>query len=692
MIFLDLETYSETPINNGTYVYAADCEVTVLSWAINEGPVRVLDLTDPVQAKGSGMQAFLDAVTDPIQHTLVAHQAMFDRNALRLGNLKLDLPVERWRCSMVRAMAHGLPGGLEAIGDILGISADKRKLKQGKDLVKLFCKPRPKNVKLRRATRHTHPIEWARFLEYARLDIEAMREIWNKLPEWNYKGRELDLWHLDQRINDRGFAIDLDLVDAAIRATDREQARLAEECNTATGGVVASTTKRDQLLAFLLADHGVSLPDMQGATLERRLADPELPDGVRELLANRLQASSTSTAKYRRIKKGTSSDGRIRGTLQFDGAQRTRRAAGRLIQPQNLPSRGLLPQEEVELGIEAMKLNCEHLIFPDVMKLTTSAIRGCIVAPKGKKLLVADLSNIEGRDAAWLAGEDWKLQAFRDFDNGSGPDLYKLSYARSFRVEPDEVDKDERQIGKVQELFFQYEGGVGAYITGADTYGIDLDEMAERAWPALPAVHLHEAESYYQWVIRKNRNTYGLTEKAFVTCDTLKRAWRGNHPKIVTLWKELEEAAIEATNYPGKTIDTRGTFKVRRDGAWLRIGMPSGRALCYPSPRVDDGKLTYMGVNQYTRQWCRLHTHGGKLFENICQSFARDVLYDAMPTMEGEGYAIVLHVHDEVVCEVPDSEEFTLDRLCAILATPPGYAESLPLAAEGFETYRYRKG
>lgn len=685
MIFLDTETYSETPLKHGTYRYAADCEVMVLSWAVDDGPVHTMDLTQ------SGSDLLLPAELFDDSQIIVAHNAMFDRNALRLSrNVGLEIAIPRWRCSMVRALAHGLPGSLDALGDILGIDLDKRKLKEGKDLVKLFCKPRPKNQKLRRATRETHPEEWAKLLQYASLDVEAMRAIWYKLPSWNYQGRELELYHLDQKINDRGFCADVELATAAMRAADREKARLATECHEATNGEVGATTQCDRLLGHLLAEYGVGLPDMKADTLERRLNDPDLPEGVKELLRNRLSASSTSTAKYQAILRAVNADGRVRGTIQFDGAARTRRGAGRVFQPQNLPSRGLLPPDEIELGIEAMKLDCEHLLVDDVMKLAVSAVRGVVIAPKGKKLVIADLANIEGRDAAYLAGEDWKLQAFREYDNGTGPDLYNLAYAKSFRVSPEEVTKPQRQIGKVQELFMQYEGGVGAFLTGAATYGIDLDDMAEKAWPALPYDIVSEAEDYHNWLVRKNRSTYGLGAKTFIVCDSLKRAWRLQHPKIVTLWRGLEETAIEATLHPGTTLEF-GLFKFRRDGQWLRIQMPSGRALCYPSPQVIDGKLTYMGQNQYTRQWCRLHTYGGKLFENVCQSFARDILFDAMPAIEEAGFEIVLHVHDEVVCEAPDSEEFSVDRLCSFLSAAPEHAIDMPIAAAGFETYRYRK-
>ena len=348
-------------------------------------------------------------------------------------------------------------------------------------------------------------------------------------------------------------------------------------------------------------------------------------------------------------------------------------------------------REFVDQGIEAMKADCADLLFPNVMALASSSIRGCLVAPKGKKLVVSDLANIEGRDAAWLAGEHWKLRAFEAYDAGTGPDLYKLAYSKSFNVSPDVVTKPQRQIGKVQELMLQYEGGVGAYLTGALTYGIDLEEMAEDAYNLLPADLRTEAEGFLQWSRDQKRNTFGLSDKAFIVCDAFKRGWRRAHPAIKEYWPELASTVREAIQHPGVTLTCR-KLKIRRDGSWLRIGLPSGRALCYPSPQVaDDGQISYMGVNQYSRQWSRLKTYGGKLFENICQAVARDVMAHNMPAIEAAGYQIVLTVHDEVITEAPDSPEFTADHLGSLLAAVPPWGVGMPLAAGGFEAYRYRK-
>lgn len=625
MIFLDTETFNEKPIKHGTYAYTSTCELMVVTYALNDEPIEVWDRT--AQPKIPEYLGYLLLDTDEL---ITAHAAMFDRNVLKYA-LKMDIPIPRWRCSMVRALAHALPGGLDSLCEILDVDQDLRKLKSGRQLMQLFCMPRPVKSVLRRATRMTHSAEWAEFLKYATNDISSMRALDKKLPRWNYEGEELALWHLDQKINDRGFLVDTDLATAAVRAVECAKARLVDRTMALTNQEVESTTKRDQLLAHILREYGVDLPDVQKATLERRIADPELPAELRELLIVRLQASSTSTSKYQSLLNGTMPDGRLRGTLQFAGASRTRRWAGRTFQPQNLPSKGLPSADEVDLGIAAMKGGFENEVFSNVMSAASFAVRGCIIAPPGKKLVISDLANIEGRDAAWLAGEEWKLQAFRDFDAGLGPDLYKLAYARSFKISPDGVLPKQRQIGKVEELMLQYQGRVGAWVTGALTYDIDLEALALVVFPTLPDAVKRRAIDFLTWTRSMNMPTFGLTDGAFITCDGLTQLWRAFQPATSSFWPELKDTAIRAINEPGNTFICR-RLKVRRDGAWLRIGLPSGRALCYPSPRIVHSKkiegdpegreeniqaaITYMGNNQYTRQWERLYTYGGKLFEN----------------------------------------------------------------------------
>ncbi|SDH41738.1 DNA polymerase I [Propionivibrio dicarboxylicus] len=692
MIFFgDLETFCEKPLKHGTFQYAEACEVMLFSFAIDDGPVKVLDFTDYDAALAWEIEeALLEA------DEIVFQNSMFDRTVFRLSKNSLPVmrevgeQVERWRDTMVQALTHSLPGGLEKLGDVLKVEQDQRKLKIGKELVRLFCMPRPKNMKLRRATRQTHPVEWAQFVEYAGNDILAMRSIYKKCPKWNYCGTELAYWHLDQHINDRGVCVDLDLAKAAIGAVKIEQARLKEMGQEATAGWLESLTKRDKLLEYILMEHGINLPDLRKDTLERRIEDPDLPIELRNLLALRLMATTTSTSKYNAVVRGVSSDGRLRGLLQFAGANRTARWAGRLFQPQNLP-RPDMDQDEIEQCIDAIKDGGIDLISDNVMRACSNAIRGVITAPPGKKLVVGDLANIEGRMAAWLASEDWKLQAFRDYDAGTGPDLYKVAYAKAFAILVDLVTKPQRQIGKVMELMLQYEGGVGAFITGAATYGIDLDEMATAALPNVPADVLKESTEFYDWTVKKKRSTFGLSRDTFIACDALKRLWRYAHPAISSYWGELKEKVTAAINKPGETFIAR-RLKIRRDGAWLKIRLPSGRFLCYPSPQVDDkGQISYMGVNQYSRQWSRIKTYGGKIFENITQAAARDALAYNMPAIEEDGFEIILTVHDEDITEAPDTPDYSVDRLCALMATVPHWAEGLPLSSAGFEGYRYRK-
>ncbi|ENZ8366482.1 DNA polymerase [Klebsiella aerogenes] len=679
----DLETYCEIPINNGTHAYAEGVEVMLFAWAIGDEPVSVWDLTagEPIPSR------LRKAIADP-DTILFFHNSHFDRTVLRHNHPRLAPPVERWRDTMVQALAHSLPGALGALCEVLGVPQDKAKDKEGKALIQLFCKPRPKNSKLRRATSKTHPVEWQRFVAYAGLDIEAMREVYKRLPKWNYQGTELALWHRDQRINDRGVCMDVQLAQAAIEAVDLEQKRLAKRTQVMTDGEVLAATQRDAMIKHIVESYGVELPDMQRSTLERRIADPDLPSAVKELLAIRLQASTTSTSKYKSLMKGISSDGRLRGTLQFCGASRTGRWAGRLFQPQNLP-RPTFEQERIDEGIDALKSGCADLLFDNVMELTSSALRGCIMAPAGKKLVVSDLSNIEGRKLAWLAGEQWKLAAFRQYDEGTGPDLYKLAYAKAFNITPEEVTKYQRQIGKVMELGLGFGGGVAAFLTFALVYGLDLEELATAAMPNVQRDVQREAKSWYDESV-KRKATYGLSERVFIACDSLKRLWRRAHPETCDFWYQLERTVRATIATPKKTLYC-GYLKVRRDGAWLRIQLPSGRALCYPSPSIEKGNITYMGINSYSRKWQRLKTYGGKLVENVTQAAARDVLAGNMPLIENAGYNIVLTVHDEVICEAPDTDDYTDAALSSLLSTNPEWAPDIPLNAGGFEAYRYRK-
>jgi DNA polymerase len=650
MLWIDTETFSPVPISRGHYRYAEEAEVMLIAWALDDGPVSVHDATT-----GGEPSAALDAALRDPSVELVAHNAAFDRTLMqrtRWADAIRD--PARWHCTMAQALSHGLPGALGDLCDILGVPADKAKDRAGHALVMLFCKPRPEGSAILRATRRTHPTEWARFLEYAALDVEAMRAVHRRLPSWNYPGREHALWCVDQRINDRGVAIDTEFATAAVATVQRAGKRLAARTVQITEGDVQAATQRDALLTHILLQWGVELPDLQAATLERRIGDEALPEEVRELLRIRLQASTTSTSKYRALLDAVSTDGRLRGTLQFCGASRTGRWAGRKFQPQNLPRIPKHLKNEVEPGIAAIRAGAADLVCENVMELASACVRGSIIAPAGRKLVVADLANIEGRMLAWLAGEAWKVKAFAD-----GEDLYVLGYARSFGVAREAVDTDTaaggtmRLIGKVQELALGYQGAVGAFGSMARLYGVELPEAR-------------------------------ILE--------IVRAWRQANAAIVETWYALEDAARRAIRQPGARVEC-GRLVLRRDGNWLRVRLPSGRCLCYAAPRVeDDGSITHMGVHHYTRKWQRLQTYGGKLVENVTQAAARDVLAHNLPAIEAAGYAVCLTVHDEVITEAPDDARWSAAHLADLLATAPPWAQGLPLAAEGFEAYRYRKG
>ena len=684
ILWLDLETYSECDLKaHSTHRYAEhpSTQIIVAQWALDDGEPVVLDMTCPYPGRWRVEQYLLDPGT-----TIVAHNSHFDRTILR-HCWGIDAPIERWQDTMVKALAHGLPGALGKAGEALGVPADLAKDKRGRQLIQMFCKP----VRGQRRTRDTHPREWAEFLEYSRQDIVAMREIDRRLPSWNYRTGhlELALWHLDQRINDRGVAVDLDLAAAAAAAAEREQARLGEEMAAATHGAVSSAGQRDELLRHIAESYGVDLPDLRADTVRRRLEDGDLPDPLRLLLSLRLEATKTSTAKYAALTRAVSADGRLRNTLQFAGAPRTGRWAGRVFQPQNMP-RPTMDTDQIETGIAALKAGAADLVVDDVMALASNAVRGCIIAPPGRKLCVADLSNIEGRVLAWVAGEGWKLRAFHAFDAGLGPDLYNVAYGRSFDVDPASITKAQRQIGKVMELALGYEGGVAAFLTFAAVYRMDLDALARAVAATAAPEALDDARRVWAWAVERKR-TAGLSEPVYVACEVLKRAWREAHPATVALWRDLAEAVRGAIRTPGVRHEVR-MLAVQRDGAWLRIRLPSGRVLCYPSPQLDehDG-ISYMGVDQWTRQWTRIKTYGGKLVENVVQAAARDVLAHGMEIVERNGYDIVLSVHDELITEVPDNAAFSWLGLVGMMSIMPAWARGLPLAAAGFETKRYRK-
>lgn len=686
--FSDLETANETPVSVGSYRYSETVRVQLWAYAADDGPVSVWDVDS-----GAPMPEDLQKLVSDPNVTFCFHNQGFDRIQLQ-GGLEIVIPTCRVIDTMVLAYQHGLPGKLKDLCSVFRIPEDLAKQRRGEYLVKLFCKPRPKASKNRWANRYTHPSEWEEYKEYVTHDVLAMREVYKRIKKWNNTPAERELWLLDQKINDRGFLIDLELANGAVKAVEEAKESLAEQCSDATNGAVASATQRDAMLEHIASEHGVALPNMKTDTLERKLEDPDFPEAVKALIRLRLEAASTSVGKYRKVLSCVSSDGRLRGTLQFCGAGRTGRWAGRLVQPQNFP-RPKLPQELIDLGIEALKAGCADLLFDNVTELAASAIRGLIVAPPGKKLVVSDLSAIEGRVTAWLAGEHWRIEGFKRYDSGEGFDDYVVTYGRSFNIKPEKVTKAQRQVGKVMVLFLGYQGGVGAFVTGAATYRLNLDLLAEQAADVVSPQLREEAAEFYDWVKRSKGKTYGLSKTTFIICNALVRSWRQANPNIVAMWSGLEDAMRTALSNPGERVRI-GNLLCYSEGKNAAIILPSGRYIVYPGMKLDystreKGEFTYLGVNQYTRKWGRLTAYGGKFMEHSSQAVARDVLASSMPVAEASGYEILLTVHDELITEAIDSPEYSERELSRIMSTPPPWAKDLPLSASGFESYRYKK-
>lgn len=686
ILWTDLETFSAIDLRKcGSYRYAENCEILLMSYAYDNEGVQVVDFTNP----DSEQQFYTDYLLRLNECRMIgAHNGiLFDRIVLDRSLLSCYFKGKRWYDTMLHAYTHSLPGSLGELSAIFNLSDDKAKIKEGRELVHLFCKPRP-TMKIQRATRETHPEKWQKFIEYAGRDIVAMREINAKMPQWNISATELEYQMMDRRMNDRGFAVDTQFARGAILALEESKKSRDNLVSDMTDGDVTAATQRDKLLKRILETYGIDLPNLQQSTVERRIADPDIPEPVKDLLRLRSESAGTSTKKFQRILDCVCADGRLHGTMQHRGAFRTGRQGGRLFQPQNLPRPPKhLSYNAIATGIEAVKNGCIDLIYSSPVEICSAGLRGVIIAPEGKKLVVSDLSSIEGRMLAWLAGEEWKLQAYRDNDSGIGHDMYELTYASTFGVNADDVTPDERKLGKVLELVMGYQGGVGAFLAFAAAYGVDLDALARGLRDRLDEGARREAKNYYDFAVKTGR-THDLPEETFVACDAIKRMWRSANPNITRFWQDLESAVRRA--YSGKESVILNSLVIDRRGSWLRVRLPSGRYLGYPGIKVEE-KIRYLGQNIYSKKWQRVYTYGGKLAENITQAASNDYFFAGVLRAEKEGYLPVLLVHDEVVTEVPDSSEFTTQKLNELLSINPPWAADFPGNAKGFEAKRYRK-
>ena len=732
-VFIDHESFSEVDLKKrGSYAYAEhkSTEIMLTTYAFGDEEVQCYDATD-----GGRLPSELRSVLKYLSRNpgkkgnpklIGANYLMFDRLLLR-NCWGYDIDPRDIIDTMVCAFRHSLPGSLAMQCEVLQIAEELSKDKRGKALIQRFCKPTPKNYKIRRYTKETHPGEWLEFVSYGKSDITSMREVYIELPDWGNIEFENTVLAIDQRINDRGFFVDTALANAAIDAVKQHKIELQQEANEKWGagltGAAFLPTLRDLAPAHKILN-------AQKSTLNDLLADDDLPDDARTIIEMRLGASSTASTKYNPLLLGLSGDGRRRGCLQYGGASRTLRFAGKGFQPQNL-ARGYFSGEELETGIKMLLKGRAHWAF-DVAKLTASTVRSCIIPEPGKQLVVADYSNVEGRGLAWLAGEETALETFR-----SGLDIYCVTAGKMFGMEPDYIKKnrkDLRQIGKTCELALGYSGGVGAFVNMAKVTGLDLHGMAEMMKGTFPDHIWAGAKKGYEYARIQEKNkkgfggqkaerpSYDLPKNVWLTCDSIKRMWRESHPATIRFWRELEDGAMAAIKNPGKAYwagaevreDGRKAIKITRtrgkDGSpgwWLKLEMPSGRILSYPGIGISVEKHTdedsaderveyrerirYMGVNQTTRQWGKQYTYSGKLCENLCQAFCRDLLANALITVEEAGWPIILHIHDEIVTEVPDTDEYSEKELERLMCILPKWAGGFPLAAEGQRLKRYAK-
>jgi len=694
-LFADLETFSACDIKRGAHRYAEDpsTEVLLFGYAVDEQPARVWDVTAAPEMPEDLKLALAEVTAGRAKS--VWHNGMnFDSVVLDYLGI-VSLKPEDVIDTMVIAYEHGLPGSLADLSSIYRLDEDHAKDLDGKRLVQLFCKPRPEHVKLRRATRETNPDDWARFVNYCRLDVEAERALFKLLPKFNISRKERELQALDARINRRGMLMDMELARAALRYAEAEKARLRAKTSELTNGALDNAVRTEALRAYLNDRFGMKLESLQKSEVEKLIAAEGIPEEMKEILRLRLTSAKAAVRKFKAIVDCTNKDGRLRGTLQFRGAMRTGRFSGRLFQPQNLSRPTIKSWQEIEGVIELAKQGTLEWLYPDVFDALTNCLRGEIIVPPGRKMVVADYSNIEGRTLAWLAREDWKITAFEAFDRGEGADLYKLTYSKAFNVPVEGVTKAQRQMGKVLELAMGYGGGAGAFVTFAKGYGIDLHAMADDVMPVVPQDVAEKSASTWEWA-KENKRTGGLDRQVFIACDSVKRMWRNANPHIVRFWFEAEDACVTAIHEGRRVTFCNGRLAAERRGNWLTIQLPSGRCICYPSPKAGElgegtGGFVYYGVNQFTRKWEKIGTYAGKIVENITQATAADILCEALPRLEAAGYLPILTIHDEVLTEAPDAEAYNHKAMESLMCELPKWAAGLPLAAAGFEGCRYRK-
>ena len=639
---IDIETFSDVDlIKCGVYAYADSpaFEVLLFAYCFDGGETRVIDLAQGEVLPEDVVEAVFDGSV-----VKTAFNANFERTCLSkyFGRY---LPPDSWHCSAVQAAMLALPRSLEDVGAVLGL--DERKMKEGKELIRYFCvpcKPTKANGGRRRNLPCHAPEKWEMFKSYCMRDVDVEKAIRRKLGKFPIPEGEMEVYRLDQRINDRGVLVDMGLVRQAVRCERLHKEVVTGRAYELTG--LENPNSVAQLKGWL-GENGVEAESLSKKAVAELIGES---DGeVEELLRLRLLMAKTSVKKYEAMERSVCSDGRVHGLLQFYGANRTGRWAGRLVQVQNLPQNHL-PDLELARGlVREGRFEDLELFYGSTPEVLSELIRTAFVPEAGCRFVVADFSAIEARVLAWLAGERWRLEVF-----SSHGKIYEASAATMFHVPVEEVTKGSplRQKGKIAELGLGYGGAAGALISmGALDMGLSEEEL-----PSLVAV------------------------------------WRRANPHITQFWWDVDKAAVEAVVKRTRTRAGRIAFEYR--SGILFVMLPSGRRLAYVKPRMGVNRfgregLTYEGILE-NKKWGRIETYGPKLVENIVQGTARDLLAEAMLRVEKKGYPIVMHCHDEIIAEVPEGTG-SVEEMCEVMAVCPSWAEGLPLRADGYECPFYQK-
>lgn len=655
---IDIETYSSVPINKaGLYKYAQspDFEILLIAYSIDGAPVKIIDLTAEQNIPSELYLGLKDS--DYIKH---AYNAAFEwyclskKEGLGFSEEQARAWLSQWHCTMLHGLYCGYTAGLDATGKALGLPADKQKMAIGKALIRTFCcpvKPTRSNGNRTRIRPEHEPEKWELFKEYCRQDVITEMEIEHRLSAFSVPDSVQSQWVTDQIINVRGVALDRTLIEGALYCNAQETAALTADARELTG---LENPKSTAQLQPWLETKGVHLENLQKQTVSDVLDKEGLPQDVRRVLKLRQELTKTSVKKYTAMAEAACQDDRVRGLLQFYGANRTGRWAGRLVQVQNLP-RTNLHGTMLDLAREFTrdcKVDTLRLIYGSVADTLSQLVRTAFIPEKGKLYVDADFSAIEARIIAWLAGEEWVLQVFRTHGK-----IYEATASQMFGIPMELIAKGKpeyalRQKGKVATLALGYQGGSGALITmGALRQGLTEEELP----------------------------------------DIVSR-WRSANPAIVRCWKAVEQAAIQAIE-TGRPVGTHGLIFSRESDIvngqdFLTILLPSGRKLFYVKPYLGvnqwGGKsIHYYGMDQTTKKWTTQDTYGGKLTENVVQAIARDCLAVNIDRLEKAGYPVVFHIHDECVIEI-EKGLANLDAVVEIMSQPITWAPGLPLNADGW--------